>query len=82
MSALSKYRSPTELRIQWMRLEGVYTEAEILASIENGEVESLEQEQIHFNSMLQLTCIRHGDYIKSKIDRIFENEIDSLRLYA
>lgn len=81
MSALSKYRSPVELRIQWMRLNGA-TETDILSSIENGEVESLEEEQIHFNNALQCTCARYGQKIQNKIDRIFENEVDDLRLYA
>jgi hypothetical protein len=77
----SKYRSPTELRIQWMRLYG-HTSEEIIRCIENGEVQSLEEEQFYFNKAIEHVCEKCVGEIKEKMDKICESVSDYLVFYA
>jgi len=68
-SILKDYRSPTELKIQWMRIMR-FTEKEILESIQNGEVKSLEIEQSNFNDAIKFLCNTAVKTLQTKIDKL------------
>lgn len=76
-SILKAYRSPTELKIQWMRIMK-FTEKEILDSIQNGEVKSLEVEQSNFNEAMKVFANEAVQKLQVKFNKTCDEIIDYL----
>ena len=80
-SILKAYRSPTELKIQWMRIMK-FTEKEILDSIQNGEVKSLEVEQSNFNEAMKVFANEAVQKLQVKFNKTCDEIIDYLVFYG